>query len=327
MSDDFNPFNFSMDEGLGEFDETFNNNSLNFNDFSFEDDQFTDSTSSVSFDSNRFLSDPFPPFIHQKNFQSAMPSPLEIPQIPVNPFSSSQLVKRFISGGQRNLLNKNNFNALSPSPSSKTLLPAKMDITAMETFHPRSKKSRPTEIWVSVSPNAIKTDKFFNDLLLNRSSIINPSQLHFIPSYFWPNKDFSFSDIVIDFFRRKNNVNCRFFHKLYNAVQISQISDIYSEIVGLKFITNEVLKVSKGSFARLLGIKSVDGGLFHKQGNFPTHGFIEISADQAMVYCEGVDLSDVDYDEIRLLVHSDGIFTKFCSETQIFELYNNRCKR
>lgn len=43
------------------------------------------------------------------------------------------------------------------------------------------------------------------------------------------------------------------------------------------WVKDTVFKVDKCVFGRLLGIKSYDGGLFHSQGNFPSHGFRELT--------------------------------------------------
>ena len=76
-------------------------------------------------------------------------------------------------------------------------------------------------------------------------------------------------------------------------------------------------------FARLLGISSCDGGLFHKQGNFPTHGFVELTPnDIAERY--GIDWinehQDIDYDRVRLLTHSERIFRRGVDEDSLSSL-------
>jgi len=328
MNPDFNGFFFNtQDDANSEQDEQYGKGSINFEDLSFDDDFMTDSSSSISMDSNNFYTDPYQTYGNNRNFQSAMPSPLEIsPETPKTTFNIPIInARRYGSSNNRVRINSIPMGDVIPFGSRPIFpMPARLELSAMEMFRPRSKKNRPLEIWTSSTIQAMRTDQLFNELLSNRSSSLNPTALKFIPSFFWPNKDIPFVDIVFDFFRRKNNINCRFLHKLYNAIQISTISDMYADLVGVRFITTNVLKVNKGAFARLLGIKSVDGGLFHKQGNFPTHSFVELTAEQAAQYCEGIDLSSVDFDEVRLLVHLPGIFTNNCTEPQVFAFQNSK---
>lgn len=144
----------------------------------------------------------------------------------------------------------------------------------------------------------------------------NPSKLGFIPRSYWPDKDFTFGELVTDFFQRKNNANSRFYHKLYNALKIVD-DPFYIEYVGIEWVNDKVLKVDKNIFARLLGIKTIDGSLFHQQGNFPSHGFVELGSQDSLRYVTKEDLEGVDYDKIRLLIHQSGVFTKNCSENTI----------
>ena len=171
--------------------------------------------------------------------------------------------------------------------------------------------------WVSKNPLAIVTDRIFNEYMSSSIITINPVDYGFIPSYFWPNKQILFRDIVFDFFQRKNNVNMRFIIKLYNAIILGSVSDVFYQITGVRWVNDYVIEVTKGSFARLLGIKTIDGSLFHQQGNFPTNGFIELDYEKASQLCKGYDLSKVDYDDVRLLVHAPGKFVRNVPEINV----------
>ena len=81
------------------------------------------------------------------------------------------------------------------------------------------------------------------------------------------------------------------------------------------------MKIDKRIFARLLGIKTIDGSLFHQQGNFPSHGFVELNEKEAAAEVSPEHLEGVDYETVRLLVHNPGIFTRDCTEEDI-----ERCK-
>jgi hypothetical protein len=160
----------------------------------------------------------------------------------------------------------------------------------------------------------------FHDICRNPSVVLNPVSLGFIPVLFWPNRNVTFGDLVYDFFQRKSNVNSRFLHKLYNALRISTLSPVWAELVGVQWEARFVIRVNKGQLARLLGIKAVEGSLFHQQGNFTTHGFVALNAEQAQMYCPNVNLATVDFDNVRLMVHQPGIFVSTCTEQQLMPI-------
>lgn len=150
----------------------------------------------------------------------------------------------------------------------------------------------------------------------------NPVKLGFIPGKFWnQDREWTFGQLVSDFFQKKNNANSRFSHKLYNALKISTSDPFYSVYIGVEWVNERVLKIDKRVFARLLGIKTIDGSLFHQQGNFPSHGFVELNEKEAMAEVSPEDLKGVDYETVRLLVHQPRIFTRDCTEEDI-----ERCK-
>ncbi len=157
---------------------------------------------------------------------------------------------------------------------------------------------------------------------LNDSQLtVSPQSLGFLPSNYWLNLDSTFGDLVTKFFQRKNNANCRFPHKLYNALSIVEQNPNMYNLLGVKWVTDKVFKVDKLLFGRVLGISSIDGGLFHQQGNFPSHGFCEVTGADLEQLKANYDLSDVDQDRVRLLHHSGNLFSKTSDEESV-----NRCK-
>ena len=143
----------------------------------------------------------------------------------------------------------------------------------------------------------------------------NPANLGFIPSKIWANEDMTFGEIVSQFFQKKNNANSRFSHKLYNALRITDFDHFYYLFLGVEWVTDNILKVDKKQFARLLGIRTIDGSFFHQQGNFPSHGFVELDPKTAQAHLDPKVLEDVDYDNVRLLTHQEGIFVRGCTES------------
>lgn len=260
----------------------------------------------------------FNSFHHQ--LQTTPPNPNALSPQPTNLFYPPE--KQQIMNSAQYLpfyqMNPSAYNPNLRNPISACANPffEKLNLPAMDPFKPRS-ANRKVPQWISTSPIAARTDQIFHDICLNKHVTLNPVKLGFIPSGFWTNKEHSFSDLVYDFFQRKNSPNCRFLHKLYNALKISSVSDMYAELTGVQWVTSNVIKVSKGQFARLLGIKAVDGSLFHQQGNFPTHGFVELNRDQVQLLCPMLDISTIDFDEIRMVIHQLGLFTSNSNEMHV----------
>ncbi|OHT11750.1 hypothetical protein TRFO_18731 [Tritrichomonas foetus] len=176
-------------------------------------------------------------------------------------------------------------------------------------------KVMPTELDIEGPTSNTAYQEALNDQQLT----VSPQALGFLPSNYWLNLDSSFGELVTKFFQRKNNANCRFPHKLYNALAIVQQDPKMYNLLGVKWITDNVFKVDKLIFGRVLGISSIDGGLFHRQGNFPSHGFKELNATEIAEIKKTYDVSDVDQDRIRLMHHP--MFSKTSDEDSV-----NRCK-
>ncbi len=131
----------------------------------------------------------------------------------------------------------------------------------------------------------------------------------------WDDREYTFGLVVSEFFQRKN-AKTRFIFKLFNALKLTEYDPCYSAFIGVEWARNCVIKVDKKAFARLLMITSIDVSLFHNQGNFPSHGFMELTPDTAV----DVPLYGVDWDNIRLLTHRKGTFTCMCNESTVVEI-------
>jgi hypothetical protein len=194
---------------------------------------------------------------------------------------------RFPSGHPQTILNP-------PAPQSTP--PSTL------SFSRRSKGPRP--VTGPVDPEFLR-------LTLDPSVKLNPSQLGFIPQALWTDEtDLKFGDLVTHFFQRKNNANSRFAHKLYNALRITTSDPFYFDFIGVEWLSDVVLKVNKSIFAQLLGIKTVDGSLFHRQGNFPSHGFLELTLSEAAALVSPEYLQEIDFSITRLLFHEQRVFVR-----------------
>lgn len=259
----------------------------------------------------------------------------------VDPFSD------FYSGMHQNQIQKQNHFAFQPLPGGHTGNPS-MDSASTDFFHRRTISSPLIQLTpsqhpyspqvslpgvqttLSFSPSRIsrllapvdtqaraQEDATFMSSIHDTTLVLNPHALSFIPYTLWQERTYSFGELVTDFFQRKNHASCRFSYKLYNALKLSAINDKFAFLVGVRWLNEQIIRVDKRAFARLLGIKSIDGSLFHQQGNFPSHGFIEVSAEDVPKICPDVDLTGVDYDTVRLLYHGDGIFLRSAQEADL----------
>jgi hypothetical protein len=201
-------------------------------------------------------------------------------------------------------------------PAAATFLPL---ATTREVLHQFQQvvHARQRSLPVSANLPLNDIDAEFMQICADPAVKFNPHRLGFIPTTFWPDQDSTFDDLVADFFQKKNNSNSRFSHKLFNALKIAEEDPFYVTFLGVEWLTEFILKVDKKVFARLLGIKTIDGSLFHQQGNFPSHGFIELSERAARESLADTDLEGVDYENVRLLTHQPGIFIRGCTEEGI----------
>jgi hypothetical protein len=177
-----------------------------------------------------------------------------------------------------------------------------------------------------IPPPALDVDGPFSNSMFqvalgDSTLIFSPQQLGFMPSNYWLAMDATFGDLVGKFFQRKNNANCRFPHKLYNALALVDHNPALFNLVGVQWVTDRLFKVDKFIFGRLLGIVSIDGALFHQQGNFPSHGFGEVPGTDIERLRLSFDIADVDQDRIRLFYHKGNGFAKSSNEDAV-----TRCK-
>lgn len=152
---------------------------------------------------------------------------------------------------------------------------------------------------------------------LYTSETIDPTMLGFVPTGSWTSKTVSLQYLHDTYFSRKNNINRRFEHKLWNCLRITSVYPSMTKIVGVIWVSETVIKVYKHQFAKFLNINCVDGGLFHKQGNFTRHGFTMVNEHTARQMLTEDVLSDVDFREVVLIAHKDSTFTMTSSERTI----------
>lgn len=161
----------------------------------------------------------------------------------------------------------------------------------------------------------------FEELVLDPSITISPLRLGFIPSSTWSSDSIAFGTLVSSFFRRRNSTTSKFPFKLYNALKITELLPEFYPHIGIRWIDNEIIWVDREKFARLIGVKTVEGGLFHQQGNFPSHGFVELSFEESERVSAKYGLGPINLSVMRLVRHVNGDFRRGCKESDI-----DKCK-
>ena len=168
-------------------------------------------------------------------------------------------------------------------------------------------------------------DDEFVKLCTDESLKINARADGFIPKKFWDkNPVVTFGWALTNFFQRKNNANSRFLYKLHNALLLDTLYPELSPYIGVSWLDKNIIRVNKHIFGRFIGVKTVNNSLFHQQGNFPSHGFVEISSREVPSICPKINLEGVDFDNIRILMHTRGVFVQGCTESQITNFQNKK---
>jgi hypothetical protein len=92
---------------------------------------------------------------------------------------------------------------------------------------------------------------------------INPKTLKFLPYEAWSSDDILFGVLVSSFFQIRNSMHCKFPFKLCNALLLTNAFPEIFRFIGVRWVTNDILLADSPIFAKLLGVKAVDGSLFH----------------------------------------------------------------
>lgn len=160
----------------------------------------------------------------------------------------------------------------------------------------------------------------FEDLCSDPTITINPHHLQFIPSTSWSNDSISFGLLLATFFRKRNSSNCTFPYKLYNALRLATCCPEFIPHTGIQWVTDNIIRVDRVIFARLIGVKTIEGSLFHQQGNFPSHGFEELSFQESNELSHNLGFGPADLSVVRFVRHEKGGFTRNSNEADLEKL-------
>ena len=147
-----------------------------------------------------------------------------------------------------------------------------------------------------------------------QDTVIDVKLLKLYPSDIWSSQTLTIQQLVEQFFRKRSSKKMPFQYKLYNALQITAQYPELVSILGIQWITFNIFKIYRVKFAQLLGVGSINGALFNKQGSLPTHGFIQINP-QTLAGLPGIE--DVDNDSVRLFKHNTNYFHLNSTELEL----------
>ncbi|KAH0793847.1 hypothetical protein GPJ56_002269 [Histomonas meleagridis] len=160
-------------------------------------------------------------------------------------------------------------------------------------------------------------ERSFDEVVNDGLVTINPIELGFIPKTMWENEYMSFGSVVSSFFRKRNSSQTKFTYKLYNALKLSEKMPEFIPHVGIEWATDTIIRVHREAFARLLGVKTIEGSLFHQQGNFPSHGFTELSFRDSDNLSRALGWGPADLSVVRFVTHANGKFSRGSSEKDL----------
>ena len=151
---------------------------------------------------------------------------------------------------------------------------------------------------IHLKKNPIQPKKSGNDIFEN--IMINPMELGFVPKTEWNRKTFSLIELKKNYFTKRKGVSSKFEYKLYNSLLITRkYPDLYN-FIGTIWVSSSIMKIDSNIFGNLLGIHCVQGGLFHKQGNFIRNGFNNVILSCFPNLIQNPLCKDVDDHNIRL---------------------------
>lgn len=124
--------------------------------------------------------------------------------------------------------------------------------------------------------------------------------MEFIPKDEWKSTYFSLEDLKRTYFAKRNGPARHFNYKLANALKITREFPNSYNYIGVVQIERCLIKVNSMIFGSLLGIHAVQGGLFHKQGNFLRNGFQQVPKQMLNKSALEINVDDADDNEVRI---------------------------
>lgn len=155
----------------------------------------------------------------------------------------------------------------------------------------------------------------FEDVYNDSTCILNPMELHLLPEKYWSQQPstMTFAQIVNTYFKQNRTQNSTFMLKLYNLLLISIQCPILEKALGARWLNDNVIDISRSGLINIFNVRenTVDGSMFHRQGNFSTHKFIEINESnfQQLGFYEYPKMPRIQGDT-KFFIHEPHVFTR-----------------
>lgn len=184
---------------------------------------------------------------------------------------------------------------------------------------------------VNLQPTQVPS---FEDVYNDETCIINPTQIHLLPEKYWSQQSptLTFAQMVNSYFKQNRTQNSTFMLKLYNLLLISINYPILEKALGVRWVNDNVIEVSRSGLVNIFNLRenTVDGSMFHRQGNFPTHKFIEVNESnfQQLGFYEYPKMPRIQGDT-KFFMHEPHIFTRRpMTEMELKSIkYSNEAKK
>ena len=164
---------------------------------------------------------------------------------------------------------------------------------------------------MQINPNNSPIKTYFRHTIRSiLDTYINPIELNFVPKEQWITNKITVRYVFENFFKARSTKNLRFEHKLWNALSLSKYRPDLIPYLGIFWLSKDLMKVNRDIFGALINVTKPAAALFNSQGSFLTHGFVEVSKEEAML--SGIPLQfilDVDESIIRLFRHRSRFLT------------------
>lgn len=159
------------------------------------------------------------------------------------------------------------------SPAEHTSLLRKVYTKHHSCFRsiPKRDQNRINNIPIFLSEKTLR-------LLKIHDRLFNPHDIGLVPQRFWSkyNMDISITEFMNMNLQSRRNRHSRFEYRIYNILRLTLLNPELVLILGASWISDTVFWVTKNILADALNVtRCANGALFHRQGNFPCHGFIE----------------------------------------------------
>lgn len=165
-------------------------------------------------------------------------------------------------------------------------------------------------------------NKSIKQLIFNpKEAVIEPHNIGLVPKIEWYPQILSLESLQANYFSKRSGAARQFDFKVYNALCITNAFPGAYNYIGIEWVDENTFKVDAKIFGTFLKMPAGDNSLYHKQGNFSTHGFEFVSKSSSPSYLMNPKCIGVDDSRIRLFIDTKHRFsrnTEFETANQIY---------